>query len=240
MKNKHVMSALVLFVLLAASACAQTNPQNTTNQDSQSNKPTQSSVHILDLSATQPPASPTVPPAPTPIPTQVQTVPTAALEAGDTPALEANATTAPVSMTAPACTNRAELVKHLTVSDNTMIRTGTLFAKAWRIKNTGTCTWTTAYSLVFSSGSNLALSQAPAPMSSEVKPGDTVDLSVLIMTPDKIGNYNSNWMLRDGSGNLFGIGDAADQPIALNISVQQTVDQKGPSCALCQKEVHQQ
>jgi len=65
-----------------------------------------------------------------------------------------------------------------------------------------------------------------------------VDLSLLIVTPDQTGNYNSNWMLRDGAGNLFGLGETGSQPIALNIVVETFVDQKGPSCWLCQKEQH--
>jgi hypothetical protein len=55
----------------------------------------------------------------------------------------------------PSCTNRAELIKHLTIFDNAALDAGQAFAKIWRIKNTGTCVWTTDYALAFYSGEQM-------------------------------------------------------------------------------------
>jgi hypothetical protein len=45
----------------------------------------------------------------------------------------------------------------------------------------------------------------------DVKPGETVDLTVKMTAPNSSGNYKSSWMLKDSNGKLFGIGKSADQ-----------------------------
>jgi hypothetical protein len=43
-----------------------------------------------------------------------------------------------------------------------------------------------------------------------VEPGEVVDLSVDLISPDEGGLYRGNWMLRSDDGVLFGIGPSAD------------------------------
>ena len=45
----------------------------------------------------------------------------------------------------------------------------------------------------------------------EVLPGQAIDLSVTFFAPIAQA-YQSNWMLKDADGNLFGIGFNADAP----------------------------
>ena len=49
-------------------------------------------------------------------------------------------------------TDRAQFVADVTVPDGTRYDPGATFTKTWRLKNIGTCTWTTSYTLVFDSG----------------------------------------------------------------------------------------
>ncbi len=54
---------------------------------------------------------------------------------------------------------------------------------------------------------------------SNVLPGQTVDLSMNLIAPEVAGKYQGNWQFEAPSGKVFGVGDAADQPIWLRIRV---------------------
>jgi hypothetical protein len=53
----------------------------------------------------------------------------------------------------------AQFIADVTVPDGTTYAPGATFRKTWRLRNIGTCTWTTSYSLVFDSGAQMG---APA------------------------------------------------------------------------------
>lgn len=130
--------------------------------------------------ATTPPTATQVPPTATPAPPTATPTPT-------TPC------------------NSIEFVADVTVPDGTLMAPGSTFVKTWRLRNTGTCTWTTAYDLVFTGGSQM---NAPAAvdMPGTVAPGQTIDVSVTFVAPIQAGTYRSSWKLRDGSGQMFGVG----------------------------------
>jgi hypothetical protein len=107
----------------------------------------------------------------------------------------------------------------LSVGDNTAFKPGTVFAKIWQIKNAGTCTWTTAYSLVYASGESMG-SPVALPLLQDVKPGETVDLRLTLIAPENPSTYTGNWYLQDTSGAVFGLGMDGTQPLALTIIVQ--------------------
>ena len=50
-------------------------------------------------------------------------------------------------------------IKDVTIPDGTQVLPGETFTKMWRLKNSGTCTWTPDYALVWVSGADL---KAPA------------------------------------------------------------------------------
>jgi len=54
---------------------------------------------------------------------------------------------------------------------------------------------------------------------SNVLPGQTVDLSMNLIAPEVAGKYQSNWQFEAPSGKVFGVGDAADQPLWVKIRV---------------------
>src|SRR5512134_797366 len=56
---------------------------------------------------------------------------------------------------AQTCTDRAQFVADVTIPDGTRFSPGTTFTKTWRLRNIGTCTWTTAYTMVFDSGTQM-------------------------------------------------------------------------------------
>src|SRR5512140_1636519 len=49
----------------------------------------------------------------------------------------------------------AQFVADVTVPDGAYITPGATFTKTWRIKNVGTCSWNTNYSLIFVSGERM-------------------------------------------------------------------------------------
>lgn len=114
--------------------------------------------------------------------------------------------------------DKAQFVSDVTIPDGTTMNPGAVFKKTWRLKNIGTCTWTTSYLLVFSSGEQMgAPSSAAFPTS--VAPGQTVDLTLNMVAPNAGGTYRGNWMLKNASGQLFGIGAGSVKPFWVEIKV---------------------
>ncbi|MFT3891556.1 MAG: NBR1-Ig-like domain-containing protein [Anaerolineales bacterium] len=114
--------------------------------------------------------------------------------------------------------DKAQYVADVTIPDGTNFSAGTTFIKTWRLKNVGTCTWTTSYSLVFYSGEKMGgLDSVPLPL--YVAPGQTVDVSLTLTAPMAAGSYGGFWMLRNASGSAFGLGLTASNPFWVKINV---------------------
>lgn len=114
--------------------------------------------------------------------------------------------------------NAATFLRDVTISDGTTLDAGEDFTKTWRLQNTGTCSWTSDYSIVFVNGDRM---QAPAStgLAGKVNPGQSVDLSVDMTAPSSNGDYQGYWKLRSSNGTLFGIGGQAQNPFWVKISV---------------------
>ena len=113
----------------------------------------------------------------------------------------------------------AAYISDVSVPDGTIFAPGTQFTKTWRLKNIGTCAWTSAYSLVFVRGDGLSSNPTPLIASGSVPPGQVVDVSVNLTAPTLEGSYRSYWMLRNSSGTLFALGGAARDPFYVDIKV---------------------
>jgi len=101
--------------------------------------------------------------------------------------------------------NQAAFIEDVTVPDGTQISAGDQFTKTWQLQNTGSCTWTPSYTVIFDHGDLL---DAPSSfnMPGFVNPGQTVDISVNMVAPDNEGTYEGFWRLQDAFGNVFGLG----------------------------------
>jgi hypothetical protein len=115
-------------------------------------------------------------------------------------------TARPTALPAAAPCNRAQFVKDLSYPDGSDVSSGTSFTKSWRLKNTGTCSWDSSYSLVFSGKNAMGGPSSQQLTSSKVHPGDTLDISVVLKAPGTAGAYEGDWKLSDGSDKIFGIG----------------------------------
>lgn len=125
-------------------------------------------------------------------------------------------TVTPVPTSSSGC-DRAQFISDITVPDGTIFAPNATFTKTWRLKNVGTCTWTTAYSLVFVSGDRLGGVDSLLPIT--VVPGQTVDLGINFTAPASAGSYRGYWQFKNVSGGLFGIGTNADSPFYVDIKV---------------------
>lgn len=152
---------------------------------------------LLPTNTMQPPTITQVPPTSTNTPVPPTATPVPPTVTPIVPTMTPSATPLPC--------NVAQFVQDVTIPDGTVLTTNAPFTKTWRLRNVGTCTWTTSYDIVFTGGDPLS---APAVMDmpANVAPGQVIDISVAMTVPSKEGSYRSNWKLRDSGGVLFGVG----------------------------------
>jgi uncharacterized repeat protein (TIGR01451 family) len=115
--------------------------------------------------------------------------------------------------------DKASFVADITIPDGTAMAGGTAFTKTWRLQNVGTCTWTTAYKLVFSGGDTMGISASAFNLPTSVAPGGTIDLSVNMTAPITPGNFIGYWRLRNAASTDFGVGASGTSPFLVNINV---------------------
>lgn len=96
----------------------------------------------------------------------------------------------------------AQFIDDVTIPDGTVLEPNETFTKTWRLKNNGTCSWTTSYAIVFSNGDSLG-GPATQALTGNVNPGQSLDISVNLKAPATPGSYKGYWKLRNGSGVLF-------------------------------------
>lgn len=123
-------------------------------------------------------------------------------------------TTAPVAAptiaptTAPAANSvcdKAEFVDDVTVPDGTAFSRGDNFEKTWKIKNIGTCAWSTGYFIQYENGP-LQPKNPKIYINANVAPSQTVDITAAYNVALDPGTYRSNWSLRNSSGVLVPLG----------------------------------
>lgn len=153
----------------------------------------------------------------TPIPTEA--VPTSAPEA--IPTSQTIPTFAPPTAPGPVGTgNNCQVLANLiseTVPDGTIMQPDETFWKTWRLKNNGTCTWNSAYKIIYWDGDTLGGSQEYQ-FPDVVSPGQEVDVKLFLKAPAANGNYTSYWKLQSEWGTPFGVGQY-DQPFYVQINV---------------------
>ncbi len=101
------------------------------------------------------------------------------------------------------CTNNASFVNDVTIPDNTAIMGGETFIKTWRVLNTGTCIWTSDYTLTYYSEEQMG-----APASTPLgltRPGETLDISIALTAPNTIGTHRGNFVIKNPKGLIMKI-----------------------------------
>src|SRR5215208_7857096 len=119
---------------------------------------------------------------------------------------------------AQTCTDRAQFLADVTVPDGTRFDPGAAFTKTWKLRNIGTCTWTTSYSAVFDSGTQMG-STTSSPFANNVAPGQNIEVTVNMTAPNAAGHYIGYWKFKNAAGVLFGIGLYANRSWWVEINV---------------------
>lgn len=145
--------------------------------------------------------------------------PTSLPEITQIPTIERSPTPAPSPTSYLVCNKAAAGVPFdVSVPDGSQMYAGQEFIKTWRVVNQGSCKWTRLYKLVYFSQNAMGAVQEQY-LPGEVLPGQAIDLSVTFYAPIIPGTYQSNWMLMDPDGKLFGLGFNADGPFYVRIVV---------------------
>jgi hypothetical protein len=163
---------------------------------------------ISQTAAAQPTASPTQTVTETPTPTLTPTATVTQQEP-----------TLTIGAAAAAPCNRAAFVTDVTYPDNSQITKDTGFVKTWRLQNTGTCTWTSGYKLVFSHGDRMSAPSEVTLTGGSVPAGATLDASVSLTSPSSEGTYTGNFKIKSPDGQIFGIGGDASGSFYVTIQV---------------------
>lgn len=109
----------------------------------------------------------------------------------------------------------------VTIPDDTRMQPGQVFTKIWRLRNTGSCTWSEEYQVFRFSGEAMAAPDS-VPLSEAVAPGQSVEIAIDMVAPKEAGTFQSNWKLRNARGNVFGIGPNGQAPFWVRIVVLAT------------------
>ncbi len=127
----------------------------------------------------------------------------------------------PTPTNTPIPCNLGRFVTDVTIPDGTTFEPGEVFTKTWRIKNTGSCAWTSGYDIVFSGGDAMSAPGSVQITSGTVNPGQNVNVSVELTAPALEGTYRGNWQLRDPSDVIFGIENSASGLFWVEIKVEE-------------------
>jgi Ig-like domain from next to BRCA1 gene len=196
----HLSQRLTGLILVACSiilaACSALLPTPAPTQDSQkvlTDVAKTVNVELTRSSASTPSITPTPPPSATPpLPTLTQT-----LAPSVTPPT-ATITTSPTRAAGP---NKAELVKQ-SIPDRSKFNPGALFSVTWTFKNIGQTTWTAEFSARYWSDDRMD-SPDINKFGKDVKPGESIDLTINFKAPTDLGVHKSTWWLQGDDGVNF-------------------------------------
>lgn len=111
----------------------------------------------------------------------------------------------------PVCVDAMEYVADLNYDDFNLTQfddflPGESFQKGWRIRNNGTCPWTTAYSLryVYGTTDYSQMSGQPTALGVTVAPGGVYDIYVNLVAPIAPGRHIGYWQMFNAEGKAFG------------------------------------
>ncbi len=195
-QNRTSLIAIGSLLAILLSACGSAAPTEAV--------PAQVATDVAATLTAQPTATPTETPTLTPTPT---TTPTATVT--PTPAI-------PVSgLSSASSCNNSQFLRDVSIPDGTVLSPGETFVKTWRFRNTGTCNWSSNYSLVFVGGRRMGGGDFEIGQTVDVN--QRIDISVTLTAPDRTGTFTGSWQLADAFGNTFG--DTVDVQIVVQAPV---------------------
>jgi hypothetical protein len=89
--------------------------------------------------------------------------------------------------------------------DGTIVNPGESIVKTWLLTNTGTCTWTEEYALVFHHGDDMEANNFTN-LAGWVLPGESVWVELDMIAPFQPGSHIGFWAMQSPDGTVFGPG----------------------------------
>jgi hypothetical protein len=118
------------------------------------------------------------------------------------------------------CSNSFELLEDINIPDDTLFAPAEQFTKRWRLRNNGTCSWSTDYTVIFVGGDQMAAEES-IPLTQSVPVSQTLDVAVDMVAPDEPGTYRGNWQVAGPDGEPFGIDGNIEDAFWLRIIVEE-------------------
>lgn len=114
----------------------------------------------------------------------------------------------PATNTPTGTCNLAAFEADVNYPDDTVVPSGKNFDKKWRLRNNGTCAWTSGYKVIYVSGDAMGGAGSVQLTNGSVEPGASVTVSVNLTAPAAPGTYRGNYKLQSSDGSNFGIDPA--------------------------------
>ncbi len=228
-KSRRIITAFLLpYLLLASCSPVETTPDSMEVQN-RINSAVAQTLSALTTQVANVQQTEEAQPTETAKPTETQE---SQLELTPLPATAIVSAVKPTS--AGSCTDYASFVADITIPDGTMVPPGTKFVKTWAVKNSGTCTWTSDYSLVWIGAALMEASNRVPLTTQNILPGQTAYVSVELTAPEDIGKHVfSQWKLMNSRGQVFGVMDnkGKEQSIWAEIFVGESYDFVANMCS---------
>jgi len=186
MKTIHSLCTIALLLLLTA--CGATPEPTVTPVDIGAIQTSAVATTIAGVTQTAAAYTPT--PEATPTITETPT-----LAVTETPAITA-------TPTVNIC-DEMVFVSDSTVPDESVMAPGQEFVKTWKVRNAGSCTWSTGYTIVYGGYSD-RMSGQTTPLTTDVPPSTEAEISMALKAPSTPGRYVSAWRLVNNNGYTFG------------------------------------
>lgn len=209
MKKSYLIKIVITTLVIILSACNMPNGSSAAAEQTAIIDRSVAETVAAGIDDTSQPADPDVSETPENAPEQVTPTATYTQEP-DTP----------TPSNTPVPCNLGRFITDVTIPDGKKFEPGETFTKTWRIKNVGSCAWTSGYDIVFSGGDAMDAPSAVQITSGTVNPGQNVDVSVDLTAPASEGTYRGNWQLRDPSDVIFGIENSSSGYFWVEIEVE--------------------
>lgn len=190
MMKRHLIFSL-LILALAVSACGPSEADiQATVAVAETNAVSTAYAQLTEFALANPSATPTQAPTATPMPSS-------------TPIVTATAGATGGGVSGTSGCDAMTFVSDVTVPDGEEIAAGTAFTKTWAVRNSGTCDWSTAYQLMYSSGDQMG-GPSSQTLAAAVTVGANGNLSVELVAPSTAGTYTGYWAIANAAGQAFG------------------------------------
>jgi hypothetical protein len=193
-KHRHYTFLLILIMFLSACSSSEGEASPTPEPEAVLTAAAETAIAQMTENANPLPTSTSNPNVAGIAPTATQEVPNSA------PVTATISAPQPTPITGGV--DQAEFWADVTIPDGTDFNPGEEFTKIWKLRNSGTNTWTPEYEFAFFNGEQMSASEM-VPIVGNIQPGETTDVSVDMVAPQASGNYLGYWKMRDPAGEFF-------------------------------------